>query len=309
MAQQKIEFKHFNWINISDPDKQTTEKLLTEFPFHPLEIEDSLTVSFRSKVDIHDNYMFIVLLFPVFNRETREIEAAELNIFVSGSYVVTIHNGNLDAFNNFLELFRISSEARQRFTDKSPEALVYEMLNRMYLYVLPMIDHLADDCDTIENAIFHGRERQMISQILHIRRNITAVRKIMQIHKNVLKKTIGEFKNNKGYVLKKTDAYYQTLVDYTKEIWDVLDNLKERIEALQETNESQISFQISDIMRVLTVISFITFPATLLAAIFGMNAVNAMPFIMNPYGFWYIIGVMMLMIVAMVAVFKRKGWL
>ena len=172
-----------------------------------------------------------------------------------------------------------------------------------------MVDHLDDDCDNIEKAIFSGREKHMVSEILVIRRNITDFRKIMQVHKNVLKKTIYNFKESPLYVMKKTDAYFESLVDYAKEIWDMLENLKERIEALQQTNESQISFKLSDIMRILTTISVITFPVTLVATIFGMNTIHAMPFVDHPLGFWYVIGVMILMIVGMLTIFKKKGWL
>ena len=147
----------------------------------------------------------------------------------------------------------------------------------------------------------------MVSEILIIRRNITDFRKIMQVHKNVIKKAITYFKQSPYFVMKKTDAYFESLVDYSKEIWDTLDNLKERIEALQQTNESQISFQLSDIMRVLTIISVITFPITLIAAIFGMNTIHAMPFVNSPLGFWYIIAIMISVASAMLIIFKKKG--
>ena len=84
----------------------------------------------------------------------------------------------------------------------------------------------------------------------------------MQVHKNVLQKLIKTLKENPLYVMKKTDIYFESLIDHTKEIWDTLDNLKERIEALQETNESQISLKLSHIMKTLTIISVITFPIT-----------------------------------------------
>ena len=149
----------------------------------------------------------------------------------------------------------------------------------------------------------------MIWEILIIRRNITDFRKIRQVHKNVLKKAISNFKNSPIFAMKKTDAYFESLVDYTKEIWDMMENLKERIEAIQQTNESQISFKVSNIMRILTIISVITFPVTLLATVFGMNTIHAMPFVNNPMGFWYVIGTMITLIIVMIAIFRKKGWM
>jgi len=306
---QKIELKNFSWINIANPSKKDMDQLGEEYKFHPLDLADCLSLSHRSKVDVYPKYTFIVLLFPIYDRETREINAAELDIFIGSDYLITIHDDKLDVFNKFFDLFRVTSSVREQYADKSPEKLLYEILNKLFLYVFPMIDHLSHDCDQIEKAIFSGREQKMISEILIIRRNITDFRKIMQVHKNVIKKTIISFKENSIYIMKKTDAYFESLVDYTKEIWDTLENLKERIEALQQTNESQISFKLSDIMRILTVISVITFPVTLLATIFGMNTIHAMPFIENQFGFWYVIILMTAIIIGMLAVFKKKGWL
>jgi len=307
---QKIEFPHFSWINITDPSEKTMRELQQNYQFHPLDITDCLSLSHRSKVDVYPNYTFLVFIFPAYSVQTREIEAAEINVFISSQYLITIqHTNSPDVIDKFFGTFRISPDLQNQYSDKSPERLLYELLNKLYLYCLPMVDHLSDDCDNIEKAIFSGKERKMVSEILVIRRNITDFRKIMQVHKNALKKAILNFKENPIYVMKKTDAYFESLVDYAKEIWDMMENLKERIEALQQTNESQISFRLSDIMRILTTISVITFPVTLLATIFGMNTLHAMPFINNPYGFWYIIGIMFVIIAGMIAIFKKNGWI
>lgn len=306
---QKIEFANFYWLNIENPTKEDIEKLGEQYKFHPLDLHDCLTISHRSKVDVYDKYIFLVLLFPFYNPKNRDIEATEFNIFISNKYLITINHNKIPVFNDFFNLFKLSSNLREKYLDKSPERLLYEIINKLFLYCFPMIDHLSDDCNNIEKAIFAGRERHMVSEILIIRRNITDVRKIMQVHKDVLKKAVINFKENPIYVMKRTDAYFESLVDFAKEIWVNLENLKERIEALQQTNESQISFKLSDIMRILTIISVTTFPVTLLATIFGMNTVNAMPFMEHPFGFWWVIGLMVIIVFTMLTIFKRKGWL
>lgn len=305
----KIEFPNFVWHDIEKPTQKDMEKLGEEFKFHPLDLADCLSVSHRSKMDVYDDYTFLVFIFPVFNRKTREIKSAELNLFLSKDFLITIHHGSLPVYKDFYNRFKISPSLKEHYGDESPEKLVYDVLNKMLLYVLPMIDHMNDDCDAIEDAIFSGREKKMISEILHIRRNITDFRKIMQVHRSVVKKLIYNLKESPNFMMKKTDAYFESLLDYTKEIWDTLDNLKERIEALQQTNESQISFRLSDIMKILTIISVITFPITVLATVFGMNTVHSMPFVNDPNGFWYVIGMMVAMIAGMIAFFKKKGWM
>ncbi|OGY47634.1 MAG: hypothetical protein A2840_01285 [Candidatus Buchananbacteria bacterium RIFCSPHIGHO2_01_FULL_47_11b] len=306
---QRSEFKHFTWTNITDFDDATAVKLQEEYRFHPLDIADCLSQSQRSKLDAYDKYTFLVILFPLYNYETREIQAVELDIFISTKYIITISDGTLKIFNDFFDLLRLHTDLRNQYEEKSPEKLLYEMLHRLFLYVFPIVDHLYMDCNKIEQAIFSGKEKRMISEILLIRRNITDLRKIMQVHKNVVQKAIITLKDAPLYMMKKTDAYYESLVDTTKEIWVNLENLRERIEALQQTNESQISFKLSDIMRILTIISVITFPVTLLATLFGMNTVRSMPFIESDLGFWYILGIMAVIITTMLTIFRRKGWM
>ncbi|MFA5021515.1 MAG: magnesium transporter CorA family protein [Patescibacteria group bacterium] len=306
---QKIEFENFSWLNISNPDEQNLRELGEKYKFHPLDLADCLSTSQRTKIDVYPRYTFIVFRVPIYNRETREILPAEINIFISKNFLITIHHDDLQSFTDFFELLRLSTDLRQKYNEKSPEKLLYEILNKLFLYCFPMIDHLSIDCNNIEKAIFSGKERQMVSEILIIRRNITDFRKIMQVHKTVLKKMIYSFKENPLFVMKKTDAYFESLLDSAKEIWDTLENLKETIEALQETNESQISFKLSDTMRILTIISVFTFPLTLIAAIFGMNTVVSMPLVSSQFGFWYIIALMATIWLIMLAIFKKNNWL
>lgn len=306
---QTIPFKNFIWTNISQPGKKEIEYLRQNYKFHPLDLKDCLTPSQRSKVDIYSDYTFIVFLFPTFKREAREIQGIEFNIFVSKKYLITLHQGEIKAFADFFNLFRVSDELRKKYPDESPERLLYEILNKLFFYCLPMIDELILECDKTEKAIFSGEKKEVVSEILNTRRKIIDFRKIMQVHKNVLKKLILNLKESPLYIMKKTDVYFESLIDYTKETWDSLENLKERIEALQQTNESQLTFHLNEIIKILTIISVIIFPVTLVAAIFGMNTVQAMPFVGHPLGFWFVIAIMTGIIITMLTIFKKKGWL
>lgn len=306
---QKVNFKNFSWLNFTKADEETVQYLQNNYKFHPLDLKDCLSETQRTKVDIYPDYLFLVVIFPKYKERTREIIPAEIDIFISKKYLITLAHEELQVFSELFNLFRVSDQLRKKYPDNSPERLLYEILNKLFLYCLPMIDHIILDCDNIEKEIFSGREKRMISEILAIRRNITDFRKIMQVHKNVLKKIILNLKENPQYVMKKTDVYFESLIDYTKEIWDTLENLKERIEALQQSNESQISFRLSDIMRILTIISVITFPLTLIATLFGMNVIGSMPFSNHPFGFWIIIGIIIIIITTMLTIFKKKRWL
>ena len=103
------------------------------------------------------------------------------------------------------------------------------------------------------------------------------------------------------------EVYFDDIVDAHERIWDMLENYKEVVEALEDTNESVISHRVNDILRVLTSISVIVLPLTLIASIWGMNV--GVPGEQDMTGFWIVVGAMAAILIGMVIYFRRRGWL
>lgn len=306
---KKIEFEHFVWIDITNPSKVELEALREEYNFHPLDIADCLKPSKRSKVDVYQHYTFASLLYPVYNREQRVIIPTEINFFISHGFIITVHHNTIKTFTDFVDLLRLTNELRSKYQQRSPELLLEDIFSKLFAYVFPIIDHLADDCDTIQDAIFNNRERAMVYEILLIRRNITETRKAMQIHRSAIRKIMHSAKKSRVGQRNYDEIHGDTLIETTKEIWESLENLEERIVALQQTNESRISFKITVIMRTLTIISMLTLPVTLVATLFGMNLMNDMPLLKHPNNFSIVVSLMAAIVLVLVIVFKKKEWL
>ena len=109
------------------------------------------------------------------------------------------------------------------------------------------------------------------------------------------------------YLAEDLEVYFDDIVDASERIWDMLENFKEVIEALEDTNESVLSHRVNEVLRVLTAFSVIILPLTLLASVFGMNV--DFPFEGSVGAFWTIIGVMVVVLLAMVGYFRRRGFL
>jgi magnesium transporter len=103
------------------------------------------------------------------------------------------------------------------------------------------------------------------------------------------------------------EVYFDDIADAHERIWDMLENYKEVVEALEDTNESVISHRVNDILRFLTAISVIVLPLTLIASIWGMNV--GVPGEGDPEDFFVVIGAMLVLLVGIVAFFRRRGWL
>lgn len=304
MPRSEIIKNKIRWINIETPSVAEMEELRGEFDFHPLDIEDCLTKTQRSKTDAYDQYIFMVLLFPFYNKVTKEIQTAEVHFFITNNTLITVHNKNLQALANIYEDARKNINGTDGYFAKSSEYLLYNILNMLLVPIYPMLDHVSVDIDQIEKGIFSGNEKRMVEEILVTRRKITDLRKIMQSHKKTLQKLILGLKASPLFPIQQADAYYDNLVDHTKEIWDALGAFKEAIEALQETNESIISHKLNQVMKVLTLFSVTMLPATLIASLFGMNLI--LPFANSKYGFWIVAFLCSLSLATIFLVFTRK---
>lgn len=303
---QEIKAKGFSWTNVSRCSPEEMKYLKKIFNFHSLHLNDCLSPIQRPKLDVAENYIFMVLLFPVYNRKTRKITSSEVDFFISADYLVIIHRDELTPLINFFNLCKINAAQQEKYFGDNPSALIHEILNRLFYYCIPILDTLDANINSIEEHIFKGFERKMVNEILVAKTNIVNFRKIMQAHRLVISK-----------LLKKTDIFFSTgeykmyfdeLLETIEDIWEGLGNLNQSIEAMEKTNNALISFKLNDTIKILTTISVIILPISLIAAIFGMN-LQFMPLINNPFSFWVILGLMVLIFLFLLYIFKKKKWL
>ncbi|MBU1130550.1 magnesium/cobalt transporter CorA [Patescibacteria group bacterium] len=303
---REIKTNKVKWLHFVKPSGKQLENLKLEYKFHPLDIEDCISPAQRPKLDEYENYLFLILTFPYYDAANREIQASEVNFFIGPDYLITVTDGRLTPLLKFFEQCQINDIYRGKFMNDAPTYLLYEIINRLQLYCYPMLDHVAEDINDIQKIIFGGYEKKMVKEILIIKRNIVNLRKIMQAHKNVIRKLLT--KKEKYFIPRTIAIYFNNTLEQTKDIWDILESLKENIDALHNTNESLISFRLNDIMKILTIITVILLPVNLVASIFGMNT-PIMPLVNRPHGFWIILGLMAALIVVLITFFKKKKFL
>ncbi len=299
----------FVWINITNAQREEVSYLKKKYKFEEIDLRDcyAKNIAQRPKFYLRTGYSFLILQFPVYNRKTRTVNAEEVDFFISKNFVITCHKNNLPPLVEFFNLCLADKFYREQYLGEDRNHLLYEIIIRLQEYCYPIMDHMSLDIQNIEHNIFRGKEREMVRETLLIKRNVLNVRKIMEAHKDILQKMS---KSDIAYLnFKEIKQYYNDLIEHTKNIWDILSSQKEIIEALEDANNALISFKINDIMRTLTVFSVIVFPLTLLAAIFGMNTVNSMPFMNHPFGFWVIIMIMLLGAFGMYIYFRHKKWI
>jgi len=295
------------WINIVNAGKKEIEYLRKKYNFDLAHLQASSVkaVAQRPIVRQCDDYLFMILHFPIFQDD--KIIPGEIEFFVGQGFLVTLHDNNIKALNNFFNICKKDGGSLLAYEFESSSVLLYELLEKLIKSCYGLLDKNSIAINEVEKLIFAQKQKKAVSHILSLRLNIINIRKIIQNHKNIMKKLME--RETKYVPANKIKKYYGVLIEHAKRIWVTLENQKEMIEVLNSTNESLLNYRLSDIMKTLTIFSVIVFPLTLLAAIFGMNTMRGMPFVETENGFWIIIAIMLTGCFGMLLFFERKKWL
>lgn len=298
---------HLEWVMVRKNDQKTLKELKHKFSFHPVDLQDAAPPLQSHKLSVRDGYLFMILQYPIFDRASKIIHTAELDFFISDNRLVTIDVDGLAPLQNVFASFAGTPKYPPTCIATDVPQLLYMILEELTSSVLPMLRHMSADVEDIEARLFGKFERNLIKELLRVKTNIVNVRKAMQGHKAVIRRLI-EHSQSRYPSIVRLEEYFDQLITNTKDIWDALELQKDTIDALHETNVSLLDYQTNETMKTLTIISVITFPLTLFATLFS-SRVAGVPLTSNPYGFWILVIVILLLAGGMLAYFKKKGWL
>jgi magnesium transporter len=306
---EEVSFGDLRWINIERPGPTERAWVEEHFEFHPLDYEDVLSRNQRPKIDEYEDYLFIVLYFPVFDKTVGRLNAAELDIFIGPDFLITLPNTEIPPVEYLFERCRTHEEVRANMLSKGSGYLLYKIVDDSFDYCFPMLRKIGNKLEVLEEDIFEGRSEEVVRDISNSKQEIINFRKVIRPQRAVLRDLE---RTKQRYLAEDLEVYFDDIVDASERIWDMLENFKEVIEALEDTNESVLSHRVNEVLRVLTAFSVIILPLTLLASIFGMNV--GLPGGADPAGgastsFWVIVGVMVAVLVGMVGYFRKRGFL
>ncbi|MGH2907051.1 MAG: magnesium transporter CorA family protein [Solirubrobacterales bacterium] len=299
-----VEHEGIRWINIESFGPAEENWLREHFEFHDLDYEDVRSRNQRPKIDEYDDYLFIVLHLPVFDKRVGRLNAAELDMFVGPDFVITIPNEELKPIEYLFERCKSHEETREQRMSQGPGYLLYTIVDDAFTSFFPMLRKIGLKLDSVEEDIFEGRSREVVRDISNVKQEIINFRKIIRPQRAVLR-DLERVKMR--FIAEDLEIYFDDIVDASERMWDMLENYKEVVEALDATNESVISHSVNDVLRILTVFSVFFLPLTLIGTLWGMNV--GVPGEGSIHAFWIIVGVMVLTLGGMVAYFKRRGWL
>src|SRR5829696_8690137 len=301
---ETIEAPGLRWINIERPRQIDRAWLEERFEFHPLDYEDVFSRNQRPKVDEYDDYLFIVLHFPRYDKTVSRLNAAEVDIFVGPDYLITLPNEHLQPISYLFDRVRNNEELRENLFSKGAGYLLYKIVDDSVDASFPMLRKMGNKLERIEQDIFEDEQAEVVRDISNVKQEIINFRKVVRPQR-VAFRDLERTKTR--YIADDLDIYFDDIVDASERIWDMLENYKEVVEALEETNESAISHRSNEIFRILTAFSVIFLPLTLIASIWCMNV--HVPGEQDVTAFYVVLAFMVIILGGMIAYFRKRGFL
>lgn len=305
MAVFELQCSRFVWTNIVQPNASDVQRLGEKYPqIHPLNLEDLLSQIERPKVDEEDDYLFVVLQFPVWDAAHRLSRASEVEFIVGRNYLVTVHDGSLKPLVRTYARCELYTEERHKLVGKGANDAFYGLLDQLVDYIFPMLRKVDINIHRIEDSLFEGNPRSIIRDIALLRRDIIALRRIVR-H---LVPVVEQLSNTEHPVIREDlEDYFGDTIDHLHTARDIIDEDYEVIVGLAETADTLVSHRINEVIRVLTVISVIMLPLTLVSGIYGMN-IN-LPLSEHPDAFIVVLALMVTIAVTMLLYFRKRKWL
>ena len=305
---QKLNYDGSTWIDIKNPRQKDVDFIAKKFPFiHETVLNEIIPPGHRAKVEKHKDYMFMIIYYPIFNPAHKTTQSRELDIIITKDHVITSHYKTLIPLKKIFDQVNLYKEKKEEILSEGAGALLHHIVIGMLDSAFNKLDIIEKNIDEIENAIFEGKEKEMVQEISLTKRDIINFRRILAPQQSVFESL---YKEGVGFFGEQVIPYLEDILGYFSRLWNFVEDQRETMQALNETNDSLLNAKINEIIKVLTLFSVIVFPLTLLSSIWGMNT-GYLPFlsIAAPWDFIFVMGVMIMLSIIMLLFFKKKKWL
>ncbi len=302
---ESVTWNDLTWVNIERPTERETEYLAQNYPFHPLDLDDCLSRIQRPKIDEYKEYLFLVLHFPVFNREARATTPSQVSVFIGENYLITLHKGELKPLVKLFRECEIEEEAREENFNQGSSYLLYRIIDRLVDYCLPILNRISANIEQIEDNIFASKRiPRAIEDISVLRRDVISFRRIIWPMRAVIASLEPKIRR---FTKMDLAVYFGDMVDHVDKIWDALDEYKEIIVGLNDTHDSLATNRTNEVIRMLTIIATILLPLTVVASVYGMNI--PLPFQESGYSFIFVLFIWVVIVTGMLYFFRRNRWI
>ena len=291
-----------SWINIDGVHQvDVIEKLGAHFVLHPLLQEDVVNTHQRPKFDEFDDHLFIVLRMFSFNEEENELEAEQISLIVGANFVISFQERQGDVFEQVRERLR---NGKGRIRKKGSDYLAYALIDAIVDSYYNILEGLGEHIESLQDQMVSEPKQEDLQLIQHLKRNMLFFRKSVWPLREVI---VGLARSESHLIKEDVLVYVRDVYDHVIQAIDTIETFRDMLSAMLDIYLSSVGNRMNQVMKVLTIIATIFIPMTFLAGIYGMNF-KYMPELEWRYAylvFWIVVSVVL---IAMIAYFKRKKW-
>jgi len=291
------------WVDVVQPTPEEGQQLLAEtFHFHPLSVEDALSEIHAPKIEAYDRYLYVILHGIDFQASEHQFATRDVDFFLGDTYLVTVHDGYSRSIQKMKEL----CGHHAHILAEGPIALMHRIIDSMVDNYAPELAEIEEQMDELEDQAILGVGDNLVRPILAIKRDLSALRRVLIPQRDVVGRLARrEFPQISTEMAYRFRDVYDHLVRYT----DEAGMLQDRVTGILEGYLSAISNRLNRIMKVLTVVSTILLPMTVLTGLWGMNV--PLPHFPGGEGtqFWWVVGIMGAITAVMLGIFRLNQWI
>ncbi len=290
------------WMDLAAPTAEEGLILADVFHFHPLAIEDALSEIHHPKIEPYDGYLYLILHGIDFQEEKHWFATRDVDFFLGRNYLVTVQDGS----SRSIAAVKNICDRHNRVLGEGPAVLMHRIVDSMVDNYRPEIEGIEQQMDQLEDRAIVGRESALVRDILAVKRDLASLRRVVIPQRDA----VGRLARREFAAINDELTYrFRDVYDHLVRLSDEAILLQDRVTGILDAHLSTVSNRLNLVMKVLTVMSTIFLPLTVLSGMWGMNV----PLPAFPGGealqFWWITGCMAAIAAIMLTLFRRNGWL
>jgi magnesium transporter len=292
-----------SWINVDGIRKTDVEKICEHYNIHYLIAEDIQSVGQRAKMDEIDNVLYCVLNMLYYSSQHGTVESEQISLVLGENFVITFQeDAHRDVFNPIREKLKISGS---KVRVSGADYLCYMMLDLIVDNYFLVMERLGEQVEALEDDIARRPDNRTIARINMLRKEMIVLKRTITPVRELVN---GFMRSDSNLLTEKNEKYFKDIYDHIVQAGDLAENYRDMLMNLQDLYMSNVNLKLNETMKVMTIVTVLLAPATVIGGIFGMNFDTNVPFFHKQWGFYIVVSIMLLIPVFMIRIFKKRGW-
>ncbi|MDQ6844618.1 MAG: magnesium/cobalt transporter CorA [Bacteroidota bacterium] len=297
-----LDTPNVSWINIDGLRKKDVEQICSHFQVHPLIAEDILSIGQRPKMDEIDTVLYCLMNMLYFNEEQRSVEAEQISIILGPNFVLSFQeDASKDVFNPLRDKLKFPST---KIRQNGPDFLFYSLIDMIVDSYYIVMEKVGENIEMLEEDIIRRSDTRALARINMLRKEMILLKRSIGPVRELIN---GILRSESELIEEKTEKYFKDVYDHIIQANDLAESYRDMMINLQDLYLSNVNLKMNEVMKVMAIVTCLLAPATVIGGIFGMNFTR-IPWLHNTYGFFIAVGLMLVIPIYMVFLFKRKGW-